>query len=171
MCKEGQGRLPKGDVFMGSSASATSLVGTWRLSSREDVTSDGQRRTEPTLGHNPVAYLMYDAAGHFAVQFMRRDRGSARGNAERPPVGVANNSDANNGYDAYFGRYEVGADFTVTQELEGALSPADVGKVLTRRFHINDTELTIVLETTTSDGQPVTRTLRWQRVSFGDRSI
>lgn len=48
-----------------------SLVGTWKLLSREDVTSDGQQRTEPILGADPLAYLMYDAAGHFAVQFMR----------------------------------------------------------------------------------------------------
>jgi hypothetical protein len=146
-------------------ASETSLVGTWKLLSREDVTSDGQRRTDPILGADPVSYLMYDAAGHFAVQFMRRDRESAEGNAHRSTVGGANNSDAINGYDAYFGRYTVGADGTVTQELVGALSPGDVGKVVTRRFRINGDELVIDLETTASDGDPVTRTLRWQRVA------
>jgi hypothetical protein len=52
-------------------ASETSPVGTWKLLSREDVTSDGQRRMEPKLGSDPVSYLMYDASGHFAVQFMR----------------------------------------------------------------------------------------------------
>jgi len=99
------------------------------------------------------------------VQFMRRDRGSAECVAERSPVGSANNSGAINGYDAYFGRYTVGADGTVTQELVGALSPGDVGKVVTRRFQTNGTELVIDLETTASDGELVTRTLRWQRVA------
>ena len=140
------------------------LVGTWKLLSREDVTSDGQRRTDPILGADPLAYLMYDAAGHFAVQFMRRDRRAHEGVAESPPVGGAGNSGAINGYDAYFGRYSVG-DGTVTQELVGALSPGDVGKIVTRRFQINGAELVIALETTASDGEPVTRTLRWQRVS------
>jgi hypothetical protein len=128
-------------------ASETSLVGTWKLLSREDVTSDGQRRMEPKLGSDPVSYLMYDASGHFAVQFMRRDRRSAL-----------------DGYDAYFGKYSV-ADGTVTQELEGALLPDNVGKVVTRRFRINGDELVITLDVTTNDGEPVTRTLRWQRLA------
>ena len=149
---------------MVAGAAGKSLVGTWKLLSREDVTSDGQRRTEPILGTDPLAYLMYDAAGHFAVQFMRRDRGADDSAAERPQVGGANNSSAINGYDAYFGRYTVGDDETVTQELIGALSPGDVGKIVTRRFQIKGDELVIILETTACDGEAVTRTLRWQRV-------
>jgi len=90
---------------------------------------------------------MYDASGHFAVQFMRRDR-----------------RDANGGYDAYFGKYSV-ADGVVTQELEGALLPESVGKVVRRQFHIDGGELVITLDATTSDGEPVTRTLRWTRLA------
>ncbi len=149
---------------MVSVAAEKSLVGTWKLLSREDVTSDGQRRTDPILGADPLAYLMYDAAGHFAVQFMRRDRGAYEPAAERHRVGGANNSGAINGYDAYFGQYSVGEDGTVTQELIGALSPGDVGKIVTRRFQINGAELVIALETSASNGEAVTRTLRWQRV-------
>ena len=128
----------------------TSLVGTWELLSREDRTSDGQRRVEPNLGSDPVAYLMYDATGHFAVQFMRRDRKVAAG--------------ASGGYDAYFGRYSV-ADGTVTQELVAALSPENVGKVVTRQFRIDGNDLVISLEATSSDGEPVTRTLCWKRLA------
>ena len=91
----------------------------------------GERRTEPILGSNPIAYLIYDAAGHFAVQFMKRDRKSGQATEEQA-TGGANNSGAIHGYDAYFGRYTVGPEGTVTQELEGALTPADVGKVVTR---------------------------------------
>jgi hypothetical protein len=144
---------------MVANVSQTSLIGTWALVSREEMTSDGQRRTDPILGSDPIAYLMYDSAGHFAVQFMRRDRGSVPGDAERSALGVAIK-----GYDAYFGRYTVGTDGTVTQELVGALSPGDVGKVVTRRCRVNGGELVIDLETTASDGERVTRTLRWQRV-------
>ena len=141
-----------------------SLVGTWKLLSREDLTSDGQRRTEPILGADPLAYLMYDAAGHFAVQFMRRDRAACGSTPAQLRVGHANNGGAVNGYDAYFGRYTVADDGTVTQELIGALSPGDVGKIVTRRFQIKGAELVIVLETAASDGEALTRTLRWQRV-------
>ena len=124
----------------------TSLVGTWELLSREDRTSDGRRKVEPNLGSDPVAYLMYDATGHFSVQFMRRDRNGA-----------------NSGYDAYFGSYSV-ADGTVTQELVAALSPENIGKVVTRQFRIEGGELAISLEAT-NDGEPVTRTLRWKRLA------
>jgi hypothetical protein len=142
------------------------LVGTWKLLSREDVAADGQRRIDPILGADPVAYLIYDATGHFSAQFMRRDRASLGEEvAGKPPSGANNNSRAVNGYDAYFGTYSVGADDSVTQTLEGALSAADVGKVVTRRFRIAGAELVIELETTASDGQPVTRTLKWQRLA------
>jgi hypothetical protein len=139
------------------------LVGTWKLVSREDVTAHGERRIEPNLGADPIAYLMYDARGRFAAQFMRRDRTSVAGGV--PAQVGANNSRAVDGYDAYFGRYRVDEDGTVTQELEGALSPADVGKIVTRRYRVHGSELVIELETTSGDGQPVTRTLRWQRVA------
>ena len=152
-------------TFMVGIALQESLVGTWKLLSREDVTSDGERRVDPVLGSDPIAYLMYDAAGHFAVQFMRRDREFTRGAGGRAPLRSANNTGAINGYDAYFGRYTVEADGIVTQELVGALSPGDVGKVVTRRFQVHGAELVIDLETTASDGTPVTRTLRWQRVA------
>jgi lipocalin-like protein len=145
------------------SIAETSLVGTWKLLSREDMTSDGERRSEPILGSDPIAYLMYDAAGNFAVQFMRRNRGSKEGDAEQLPLGVANNSGAVNGYDAYFGRYNVAADGMVTQELVGALSPADVGKVVTRQCRVEDGKLVIELATM-NGGERVTRTLRWERV-------
>ncbi len=127
--------------------SETSLIGTWKLLSRVDLTADGQRRTEPNLGSDPVSYLMYDSSGHFAVQFMRRNRGDASG-----------------GYDAYFGKYSVG-DGVVTQELEGALLPENVGKVVTRRIHIDGDELIITLDAATKDGEAVTRTLRWTRLA------
>jgi hypothetical protein len=93
---------------------------------------------------------MYDATGHFAVQFMRRDRKGAVG--------------ASGGYDAYFGQYSV-AGGTVTQELIAALSPENVGKVVTRQFRIQGDELVISLEAVSSSGEPVTRTLRWRRLA------
>jgi len=140
----------------------TSLVGTWKLLSREDVTLNGERRTEPILGCDPLAFLMYDAVGHFSAQFMRRVRTPADVHASS--AASSNNSGATNGYDAYFGLYSV-ENNTVTQKLLGALSPEDVGKVVTRTFLVEGNELIISLHATASDGQPVTRTLRWERVA------
>jgi len=140
-----------------------SLIGSWELLSREDHTSSGERRIDASLGENPVALLIYDRRGHFAAQFMKRDRDLAL-DADAPS-GAPNNSQARGGYDAYFGTYTIDdARGAVTQTLIGALSPENVGLVLTRVMTVVGDELTIRLETATPEGEPVTRTLNWKRV-------
>src|SRR5262245_29273656 len=98
------------------------LVGTWVLRSRIDRTRSGERRVEPMLGEDPIALLYYDSSGHFAAQFMKRNRSGdsvvaeLTGNSAGP-----NNTRAQGGYDAYFGTYTVDdAQGTVTQTLVGA---------------------------------------------------
>jgi hypothetical protein len=143
---------------------ASRLVGTWRLVSREDRNAAGERRIDQGLGADPLALLVYDAAGNFAAQFMKRDRS----NDVIAATGAAglNNSAAVNGYDAYFGTYEVDeASRSVTQLLQGALSPGDVGKIVTREMRVEEGRLIIELATTSADGEPVTRTLIWLRSS------
>jgi hypothetical protein len=114
------------------------------------------------LGSQPEALLIYDRAGNFAAQFMKRDRSMS------PAPAVAkqatNNSTAVGGYDAYFGSYSVDdTSNLVTQRLVAALSPSDVGKVVTREMHIEDSVLVIRIDLTAADGEPVVRTLRWAR--------
>src|SRR5215475_13815393 len=105
---------------------SVSLPGTWLLVSRIDLGADGERRSEPMLGEDPVALLIYDRAGHFAAQFMKRDRSSGVADASAVVVGK-NNSRAQGGYDAYFGTYKVDDHAsTVTQHLFGALSQENV---------------------------------------------
>jgi hypothetical protein len=143
-------------------ALSDTLPGTWRLTSRIDVTAGGERRPEPSLGEDPVALLIYDRAGHFAAQFMRRDRAAPVPDA---PAGGANNSRAQGGYDAYFGTYAVDdATGAVTQRLDAALSSEHVGAVLTRVMQVAGDTLVIRLDTTAADGETVTRTLTWERV-------
>src|SRR6185369_3053137 len=144
-----------------ASALSNTLPGTWQLQSRIDVTASGERRPEPSLGEDPVALLIYDHSGHFAAQFMRRDRSVV---VPDSPSGAKNNSRAQGGYDAYFGTYTIDDEkATVTQTLLAALSPENVGAVLTRAMEVQDDTLIIRLETTASDGASVTRTLTWQR--------
>jgi len=141
---------------------SSQLPGTWRLESRIDVTVSGERRPEPSLGEDPIGLLMYDRSGHFAAQFMRRDRSVA---VPDGPGGALNNSRALGGYDAYFGTYTVDdAQGTVTQRLLGALSPENVGLILTRAMRVRGDTLVIELQTTSADGAGVTRTLTWKRV-------
>ncbi len=138
------------------------LPGTWRLVSRIDVDASGRPHADPALGSDPVALLVYDRSGHFAAQFMKRDRSSAPADG---PAGARNNTQAQGGYDAYFGSYSVDdASGVVTQKLEGALSAANVGLQLSRAMSVEGDVLVIVLETTAWDGTPVTRTLEWARV-------
>ncbi|HVT71999.1 MAG TPA: lipocalin-like domain-containing protein [Lacunisphaera sp.] len=137
------------------------LPGTWKLVSRTDRTRSGERRTEPSLGDDPVALLFYDRAGNFAAQFMKRDRSGPLGEG---PRGGPNNSRAQGGYDAYFGTYTVDdATGAVTQRLTGALSKENVGMVVARKMVVAGDTLTIQLDTAAADGEAVIRTLVWSR--------
>lgn len=141
---------------------SAALPGTWQLLSRTDVTASGERRTEPSLGEDPVALLIYDRGGNFAAQFMRRDRSV---DVPDGPSAARNNSRAQGGYDAYFGTYTIDDEKgTVTQRLTGALSRENVGLVLTRVMEVEGDTLVIRLDTNAADGTPVTRTLTWRRV-------
>ena len=144
-------------------ALSSDIQGTWLLRSRIDVTGDGRPHPDPLLGADPVAILVYDRTGHFAAQFMRRDRSTV---PQVPGAAGKNNTQAQNGYDAYFGRYSVDdGKGTVTQELMGSLSAANVGMVLTRAMEVRGDTLVIRLETTAADGTPVVRTLTWDRAA------
>lgn len=139
------------------------LPGTWELLSRLDVTDAGEPRVDPSLGADPVALLIYDRAGHFAAQFMKRDRTNVA--VVDAPAAGANNSRAQGGYDAYFGTYVIDDDAgVVTQTLLGALSAENVGMVVTRGMLVEGDRLTISLRTTSASAEPVTRTLIWKRV-------
>jgi hypothetical protein len=142
---------------------SVTLPGTWELLSRTDVNDSGETQIEPSLGSDPISLLIYDRSGHFAAQFMKRDRLATK--AVDAPMGGTNNTRAQGGYDAYFGIYKVDdAAGTVTQQLTGALSAESVGMEVTREMKVDGDRLTIRLRTTSVAGQAVTRTLTWKRV-------
>lgn len=142
---------------------SAALPGTWELLSRTDVNDAGEPRSEPSLGSDPIALLFYDRSGHFAAQFMKRDR-TATAVVEAPTAG-SNNTRAQGGYDAYFGTYAIDdAAGTVTQRLVGALSAESVGLEITREMKVDGDHLIISLRTTSITGEQVTRTLAWKRV-------
>ena len=81
------------------------------------------------------------------------------------PASAKNNTQAQGGYDAYFGTYRVDdATATVTQRLLGSLSPGNVGMALSRTMEVIGDKLLIKLETTAADGTPVVRSLTWRRL-------
>jgi hypothetical protein len=143
---------------------ASRLVGSWELLSRIDRTASGQTREEPSLGSDPIAFLVFDAKGHFAAQFMKRDReGASSLSASAAPT--LNNSRARGGYDAYFGTFTVDeAKGLVETHLVAALSQEDVGARLMRAMRVEGDTLTLELDTTAPSGEAVRRTLIWRRV-------
>ena len=145
---------------------AANLVGTWALQSREDFTPAGERRIDPGLGGDPIALLVFDRAGNFAAQFMKRDRTSRPAvESSAPAKAPPNNSRAQGGYDAYFGTYHVDEKTgIVATTLVGALTPENVGQIFNRAMSVEGDELTIRLETATPAGEAIVRTLRWKRV-------
>ena len=140
------------------------IVGTWEVLSRIDRTEDGVEVEEPSLGTDPVALIYYDSGGRFAAQFMRRS-GVEVGDATALGCAAPNNSRAMNGYDAYFGTYNVDDEQgLVTQTLMGALSRENVGMVLTRKVVVAGDRLVIEVPTAMPGGTPVHRTLTCKRV-------
>ncbi len=141
---------------------ADSILGVWRLTSREDVDSLGDIRVDPILGPNPLGILCF-APNHFAAQFMRQDR--AIDESAHDQIQSKNNSSAVNGYDAYFGTYILDATKgTLSIYLEGSISPSNIGSSFLRDIRIVNDELVIQLQTTTEDGTQITRTLTFSRL-------
>jgi hypothetical protein len=76
-----------------------------------------------------------------------------------------NNTGAVGGYDAYFGTYSVNEETgDVLHCLEGARTAENVGMEVSRTLTVNGDSLVIQLETATIEGEPVVRTLTWERV-------
>jgi hypothetical protein len=140
---------------------AERLIGTWWLLSRIDRAADGSTRIDPALGSDPLAMVTY-TRDRFAAQFMKRDRSQPAG--QTASGSGQNNTSAVGGYDAYFGTYQVGEDGLVRHRLEAALSPGNIGLEVTRTLTVEGDRLTIVLATATQEGEPITRTLTWNRI-------
>lgn len=141
---------------------AATILGIWKLKSREDVDDRGQIHIDPFLGRDPLGILCFGPS-HFAAQFMKRDR--SREENVPQPVQVKNNTVAVSGYQAYFGTYSIDEIAgTLTTHLEGSISPADVDSTYIRDVRVVDNELIIQLETTAADGTAITRTNTFSRI-------
>ena len=138
------------------------IQGTWLLLSREDYTKDGQKRIDPILGPDPIAILVY-AKKYFAAQFMKKDR-SLDSITQATGAGQ-NNTAAIGGYDAYFGTYQIDEKTNrVSHTLIGSINPANIGMTVYRNLYVEGDKLIIQLDTTTQEGEPVTRTLTWKKI-------
>jgi len=138
------------------------IQGTWWLLSREDYTKDGQRLIDPILGADPIAILVY-ANNHFAAQFMKKERNAD--SITQTSAAEQNNTAAIGGYDAYFGTYQIDEKTNqVAHTLVGSINPANIGMTVYRNLQVEGDRLTIKLDTTTQQEEPITRTLTWKRI-------
>jgi len=138
------------------------IQGTWWLLSRDDYTKDGQRRIDPILGSDPIAILVY-AKNYFAAQFMKKDRSAE--SITQTTIAGNNNTAAIGGYDAYFGTYQIDEKTNqVAHTLIGSINPANIGITVYRNLQVEEGRLIIKLDTTTPEGEPVTRTLTWKKI-------
>jgi Lipocalin-like domain len=152
-----KGSLPPLTANLGSE-----ILGIWMLKSREDVDADGQILTDPFLGRDPIGILCF-GPGHFAAQFMKRDRSDEEDVPQR--VQAKNNTAAVNGYDAYFGTYSVDETAgNLATHLEGSISSVNIGKTYIRDVRVVNNELIVQLKTTSVDGVAITRTNTFSRV-------
>lgn len=144
-------------------ASTHAFDGVWWLLSREDRATDGSLRIDPTLGLDAKGILTY-ANDRFAAQIMKRDRTDE---AETNGASIGeNNTGAVGGYDANFGTYSVDENSgEVSHRLEGALTTKNVGMEVSRTLTVDGDSLFTQIETTTIDGEPIVRTLIWERVT------
>ena len=136
----------------------SSFVGEWRLVSHEFKTSEG--RIIYPYGDDPIGQVMFDGAGNFAAQIMRRDRPVFE--SERPTDEEVRS--AYGGYMAYFGRYEIDEEKKMlTNHVEGALNPAWVGGLQIRYFEIDGNRMTLRTAPIGTGEVTVTGKLLWER--------
>jgi hypothetical protein len=135
------------------SPNSNPFIGTWRLVSIDS----GEPRI---FGDSPVGVLMYDAAGHIAVQIMRNPRPEFAGSTVSYPA-PKDVQLAYKGYYAYYGTYTIDSEKKViTHHLQGSLRPGDVGKDFARAYVFGDKTLSLrpVNEVQSSDV-----VLNWER--------
>jgi len=140
------------------------LIGTWQLVSRIDRDAGGRIVVaDPSLGSDPIGYLIYDDAGRVAVQIMKRNRAAA---SCEETAATASNLAHINGYDAYTGTVEIDeSKHLLTHVLETSLSLGDVGKRLTRHYDLKEDTLVLSYEVGDATKPGLTRTLTWHRLT------
>ncbi len=120
----------RGDAV--NSAIAQRFIGSWRLVSIDD----------PARGPHPIGILMYDTAGHMAVQVIPdTPRATFSGTVPSPEEARA----ALTGYTAYFGTYSIDETAsTVTHHCRGNVDPGRVGDIVRRYQFEGDDRLTLM---------------------------
>jgi hypothetical protein len=114
---------------------AIPIIGTWRLISAEDRLPGGEMARP--FGEHPVGSLLYDAAGHVAVQVMVAARAQSPMCEEASPHGSS--------YLAYFGTYDINlTTHRITHHIQAHVDPTQIGTAHVRTFEMAGHRMTLV---------------------------
>ena len=128
------------------------FVGTWTL-----VELGGEGPMVERLGIDAVGILMYDAAGHMAVQIMKKGHASA-GQLKSDHDFKSAFQD----YVCYFGEYSINpAEHYIIHHVIGSLHPGDIGRELIRHYEFLDDLLILTAEGVIAD-EPIDARLVWK---------
>ena len=139
-----------------------SVVGTWKLITYKD-TSDAGTESYP-WGKEPAGMLIYDNAGHMAVQIQRTPVVKLSSGGESA-LKRADKEKLIDTYTAYFGRYVVDwQKMTITHYVEGNLFPFYNGTAQLKTFELTDDRLTLKV-TWAEDGKKMSGVRIFKRIS------
>jgi hypothetical protein len=150
-----------GNLPAASADSASSIIGTWQLTSHSNVTLDTKETRHP-FGEHPTGYLQYSPGGH-VVAFL------AVGDLKRPASAIytdAERSDIHKGIvGGYAGTYRVDGN-EVIHHILTSWRPELIGSDQIRFFEINGKILTIKTapQKSASTGQEIVSTLTFEKV-------
>jgi len=157
----GQAVAPEGEAEGQGQLLGPHLVGHWKLVSFEAA---GGNATEFPLGRDVSGQLIYDAAGHMAVQIMKLGRPSFESGDQG--AGTAEEvSAAFQGYVAYFGTYVVDErSRLVTHRIAGSLFPNWIGSEQRREIVLEGDRLTLSTPPMLFQGKQRVFRLVWKRM-------
>ena len=135
------------------------IVGTWKLVSWENRTTDGQ--VSYPFGKEATGYILYSAEGYMSVAIMTDCphfvSGDVLGGTPEEKAGAMET------YVSYCGRYEI-QDGSVIHHIEVSLFPNWVGVQQKRFFNFEGNQLQLSTPPILQQGKEQTGHLIWQRV-------
>jgi len=137
------------------------LIGTWKLISIEDTTTDGKPWPSAQFGPHPNGFIMYEPDGHMCATIANGDRPAWKDPA-RPTE-----AEKIAYYDtliAYCGTFKLdSANSTLTHYPSVAWTPGYVGSTQPRPFRLEGNRLIITVTRGLSDPAIQKRVLVWER--------
>jgi hypothetical protein len=137
------------------------LIGTWKLISIEDTTTDGKPWPSVQFGSHPNGFIMYEPDGHMCATIANGDRPAWKDPARPTDAEKIAYYDT---FIAYCGTFKLdSANSTLTHYPSVAWTPAYVGSTQPRPFRLEGNRLIITVTRGLNDPAIQKRVLVWER--------